>query len=92
MNRYLLLLIILSTSSCATRRYIRRQIAINNAVQTIRALDRESSILYATDDYFHTSVEKSEVGEKAHEQTVYEMSIRLDKRDNTTKQIKELGQ
>lgn len=78
MNRYLLLLIILSTSSCATRRYVREQIAINNCVQVLKAIDRENGVLYAAVemDAERSGPQRSEIGQKAYDKTVYEMFLR----------------
>lgn len=38
------------SSSCASRRYVRQQIQLNNCTQTVRAMEREQAILYATED------------------------------------------
>jgi len=47
MKTITLFIICIMLSGCATRRYVRQQIVINNCVQTLRAIDRESGILYA---------------------------------------------
>jgi hypothetical protein len=75
---------------CATRRYVREQIAINNCVQTIRAIDRESGILYAVVE--RSGPQRSEVGKRASENTIEEMLIRLQKRNEITQKINEVGQ
>lgn len=81
-------------SSCATRRYVRRQIAINNCVQVLNAIDRELRILDAAAemDAERAGLKRSEIGQQAHDKTVYELFLRLNKRLETTEKINEAGQ
>ena len=81
-------------SGCATRRYVRQQIAINNCAQTIRSIDRDMAVLNAAAemDAERSGTQRSEIGQKAHDKTVYEMFLRLQKRDETTQKINEAGQ
>ena len=81
-------------SGCATRRYVRQQIAINNCAQTIRAIDRDMAVLYAAAkmDAERSGPQRSEIGQKAHDKTVHEMFLRLQKRDETTGEIREVAE
>ena len=81
-------------SGCATRRYVRQQIAINNCAQTIRSIDRDLAVLNAAADMDaeRSGPQRSEIGQKAHDKTVYEMFLRLQKRNETTKKMIEAGQ
>ena len=81
-------------SGCATRRYVRQQIAINNCAQTIRSIDRDMAVLYAAAkmDAERSGPQCSEIGRAAHDKTVYEMFLRLQKRDETTRKIREVAE
>lgn len=82
------------SSACATRRYVRRQIAINNCVQVLNAIDRELRILDAAAemDAERIGPTQSDVGRKAHQHTLYEMLLRLENRRETTEKIIEAKQ
>ena len=79
-------------SGCATRRYVRQQIAINNCAQTIRSIDRDMAVLYAAAEMDASGPQRSEIGRAAHNKTVYEMFLRLQKRNKTTQKMIEAGQ
>ena len=93
MKTITLFIICIVISGCATRRYVRQQIAINNCAQTIRSIDREIGVLYAAAemDAERSGPQRSEIGQKAHDKTVYEMFLRPHKRDETTHLV-EAGQ
>ena len=94
MKAILIFTLCVVVSGCATRRYVRQQIAINNCVQTIRSIDRDMAVLNAAAemDAERSGTQRSEIGQKAHDKTVYEMFLRLQKRDETTQKINEAGQ
>ena len=89
-----LFIVCIMLSGCATRRYVRRQIAINNCAQAIRSIDRDLAVLNAAAemDAERPSPQRSEIGRAAHDKTVYEMFLRLQKREETTQKINEVGQ
>jgi hypothetical protein len=79
---------------CATRRYVREQIAINNCVQTLRAIERENGVLYAAVEMYaeRPGPQRSEIGRVAHDLTVYDMCERLNKLEETTRKIREVAE
>ena len=93
MKTITLFIICIVISGCATRRYVRQQIAINNCVQTIRSIDRDMAVLNAAADMDaeRSGPQRSEIGKRASENTIEEMLIRLQKRDETTQKINEAG-
>lgn len=92
MKAILIFTLCVVVSGCATRRYVRQQIAINNCAQTIRSIDRDMAVLYAAAEMDASGPQRSEIGQKAHDKTVYEMFLRLQKRNETTQKINEAGQ
>ena len=92
--KQILVIMLLFVSGCATRSYVRQQILINNCVQTIRAIDRDMAVLDAAAemDAERSGTQRSEIGQKAHDKTVYEMFLRLQKRDETTRKIREVAE
>ena len=92
MKAILIFTLCVVVSGCATRRYVRQQIAINNCVQTIRSIDRDMAVLYAAAEMDASGPQRSEIGQKAHDKTVYEMFLRLQKRNKTTQKMIEAGQ
>ena len=94
MKAILIFTLCVVVSGCATRRYVRQQIAINNCAQTIRSIDRDLAVLNAAADMDaeRSGPQRSEIGQKAHDKTVYEMFLRLQKRNETTKKMIEAGQ
>ena len=94
MKTITLFVVCIVLSGCATRRYVHQQIAINNCAQTIRSIDRDMAVLYAAAkmDAERSGPQRSEIGRAAHDKTVYEMFLRLQKRDETTQKINEAGQ
>jgi len=92
MKAILIFTLCVVVSGCATRRYVRQQIAINNCAQTIRSIDRDMAVLNAAAEMDASGPQRSEIGQKAHDKTVYEMFLRLQKRDETTQKINEAGQ
>ena len=94
MKTILIFTLCVVVSGCATRRYVRQQIAINNCAQTIRSIDRDMAVLYAAAkmDAERSGPQRSEIGRAAHDKTVYEMFLRLQKRNETTKKTIEAGQ
>ena len=91
MKAILIFTLCVVVSGCATRRYVRQQIAINNCAQTIRSIDRDMAVLYAAAEMDASGPQRSEIGQKAHDKTVYEMFLRLQKREETTQKINEAG-
>jgi len=92
MKAILIFTLCVVVSGCATRRYVRQQIAINNCAQTIRSIDRDMAVLNAAAEMDASGPQRSEIGQKAHDKTVYEMFLRLQKRDETTRKIREVAE
>lgn len=79
----------IAVSGCATRRYVRDQIAINNCVQVLKAIDRDMAVLDAAAemDSKCSGPQRSEIRQRVYDKAVYEMSLRLNKHRETTQKI-----